>query len=216
MLSSMGRPREHNDAVRDKLLAAAEEMVDRDGPHVLSVRSLADTVDTTTRAVYTVFGSKAGLLEALATRLFELLSAAIDSVATTTDAGADLLSASLQGFRQVALDHASLYRLVFLQVVPDLPLGPTYVAAAEAAFARLEALVGRVLAGQSPTKPDLRRAARSVHALTEGLATMELRGGLGPPNEAEAVWRAALVALLVGFATTPSNVSAAGRKPTLR
>ena len=99
------------------------------------VRAVADAVGTTTRAVYSVFGSKHGLLEALATPLFEVLSDAIDAVPRTEDVAGDLVEAGVRAFRQTALDHPSLYRLVFVQVVPDLELGSEFGAVATAAFA---------------------------------------------------------------------------------
>jgi AcrR family transcriptional regulator len=194
----VGRPKEHDDRTRVLLLDTAEELIAAHGPQALSVRGLADTAGTTTRAVYSLFGSKSGLLSALATRLFESLAAAIDATPRTDDPAADIVAASLDGFRRTALEHPSLYRLVFLQVVPDLELGQEFDAAAGAAFGMLEDLLRRLdarsgIAGHSP-----RQAARAVHALTEGLATLELRGGL-PHDDAEATWRAALEAILRGL-----------------
>ena len=193
----MGRPREHDETVRAALLLAAERLVDVGGPAALSVRAVADDVGTTTRAVYSVFGSKAGLLEALAIRLFEELGAAIDAIEPTDDPVADVVTASLQGFRRIALEHASLYSLVFLRVVPDLALGPAFDAIAEATFGRLESLVSRAMNSLGVTT-DI-HAAQMVHALTEGLASMELRGSLGPHDDTEQKWRSAVTALLTGL-----------------
>ena len=193
----MGRPREHDETVRAALLLAAERLVDVGGPAALSVRAVADDVGTTTRAVYSVFGSKAGLLEALAIRLFEELGAAIDAIEPTDDPVADVVTASLQGFRRIALEHASLYSLVFLRVVPDLALGPAFDAIAEATFGRLESLVSRAMNSLGVTT-DI-HAAQMVHALTEGLASMELRGSLGPRDDTEQKWRSAVTALLTGL-----------------
>ena len=46
-------------------------------------------------------------------------------------------------------------------------------------------------------------ATHAVHALTEGLASMEVRGGMLDPATAETLWRDGITALLRGFATTP-------------
>lgn len=196
----MGRPKEHDDTVRLALLGAAERLVNEHGPAALSARNVADAAETTTRAVYSIFGSMSGLLEALATRLFELLDEALDAVVATDDPVADVINASIHGFRRVAIAHAPLYNLVFLRVVPDLVLGPEFHAIADTTFGRLETLVTRLAEsdGQPSATGEL---ARTVHALTEGLATMELRGALGPPTQAERTWRAALTKLLTG---TPS------------
>ena len=51
---------EHDDTTREALLAAAEQQLGRGEP--LSVRGVADAVSTTTRAVYSLFGSRTGRL----------------------------------------------------------------------------------------------------------------------------------------------------------
>ena len=58
----MGRPKEHDDNTRAALRAAAERLVESGGPAALTVRGVAREAGTTTRAVYSVFGSRDGLL----------------------------------------------------------------------------------------------------------------------------------------------------------
>jgi AcrR family transcriptional regulator len=199
-MSTMGRPKEHNDATRTALLLAAEQLVESQGPDAVSVRAVAEVVGTTTRAVYSVFGSKDALLEALATRLFEMLGEAVDAVPLTEDPAADVIDASLGGFRRIALEHPSLYGLVFLRVVPDLRLGPAFEQVAAGAFDRFESLIGRLEATGQLGSASASDAAHAIHALTEGLATMELRGAISAATGAERIWREALTALLHGFA----------------
>ena len=200
----MGRPREHDDTTRLALLDAAERLVDQNGAAMLSARNVADAAATTTRAVYSIFGSMAGLLEALATRLFELLNEALDAVVLTDDPVADVINASINGFRRVAVGHAPLYNLVFLRVVPDLTLGPEFHAVANATFGRLQSLVTR-LPSSGRRRSTTLELTRTVHALTEGLATMELRGALGPPADAERTWRVALTMLLASGSSTSAS-----------
>jgi AcrR family transcriptional regulator len=195
----MGRKREHDESTRAALLAAAETLIERDGPNAASVRAVADAVGISTRAVYSVFGSKEGMLEALATRLFEMLSEAIDACPSTGDPIDDIVTASLDGFRRTALAHPSLYGLVFLRVAPELRLGPGFDEVASGAFGRLEAHLERLEREGGLGRTSAIDAARSVHALTEGLASMELRGMLADTNAA-AIWRGAVAALVRGFA----------------
>jgi AcrR family transcriptional regulator len=195
MLSTVGRPREHGDHTRAALLAAAERLIDEEGPDAASVRCVADEVGCSTRAVYSLFGSKQGLLEALATRLFEDLIAAIDAVPLTDDPTDDLVEAAMQAWRKTVLAHPSLYRLVFLRVVPDLELGPDFGQVAYEAFGRMQALVERV----APDGPAVHERALAFHALTEGLASMEVRGQMLAEVDAERVWQDALTALVRGF-----------------
>jgi AcrR family transcriptional regulator len=204
----VGRPREHDETTRAALLAAAERLVDEQGPDAASVRAVADEVGTTTRAVYSVFGSKPGLLEALATRLFEELRQAIDAVPVTDDPAADLVEVGLQGFRKTVLAHPSLYRLVFLRVVPDLELGPDFGRVAYEAFGRMQARVERLEPAGAHGGQEVHERALAFHALTEGLGSMEVRGQMLAEVDPERVWRSALTWMVRGFA---SDAVSAGR-----
>lgn len=201
----MGRPKEHDEGTRTALLAAAERLIDEGGPDAATVRAVADEVGTTTRAVYSLFGSKQGLLEALATRLFEVLGDAIDAVPMTDDAADDLVQVGLQAFRRTALAHPSLYRLVFLRVVPDLELGPEFAEVAYGALGRMEARVTRLASAGVLNGKDAHDCALAFHALTEGLASMEVRGNMLDPATADRVWRDALTSLVAGFRTPSSG-----------
>jgi AcrR family transcriptional regulator len=191
----VGRPKEHGEETRTALLDAAERLIDEGGPDAASVRAVADEVGTTTRAVYSVFGSKQGLLEALATRLFEELNRAIEALPETDDPAADLVAGALQAWRTTVLAHPSLYRLVFLRVVPDLELGPDFGQVAYEALGRLQARVERV----APDGPTLHERTLAFHALTEGLASMEVRGQMLDQFNADRVGREALTSLVRGF-----------------
>ncbi len=201
----MGRRREHGEATRTALLDAAERLIEQHGADAASVRSVADAAGTTTRAVYSVFGSKEGLLEALAARLFEMLSDAIDACPPSDDPVADVVTVSLDGFRRTALAHPALYGLVFLRVVPGLRLGREFAEVASGAFGRLEARLTRLEAGGGLGGMTTTDAATAVHALTEGLATMELRGMIDRSGGAEEIWRKAITALLHGFAVDSAD-----------
>src|SRR5262245_35026069 len=108
----MGRPREHNEATRTALLEAAEQIVAERGPSALSVRAVADAAGTSTRAVYSLFGSKDGLLvEALASDAFRFLYSENDKLEETDDPAADLITSGLQVFRRLVLEHPALYRI---------------------------------------------------------------------------------------------------------
>ena len=75
----MGRPREHDDQTRESLRAAAEQLFSGErGPSGVSVRAVAERVGTSTRAIYSLFGSQEGLLvDALGQRAYELLTNAV-------------------------------------------------------------------------------------------------------------------------------------------
>lgn len=195
----MGRHREHNEATAIALLEAAERTVQVAGLDGLSVRRLADEAGTSTRAVYSVFGSKEGLLAALGNRAFMMLGAAISELPVTADPAGDLVEAGVAVFRRFAVGHPSLFRIGVQQTAgPPTPTSD-FAQAATWAFAGLETRVTRVkFAGLLGCRP-VREAACQFHALCEGLAAVELRGLMTPGDE-DRIWRDALTALVAGFA----------------
>ena len=115
-LVNVGRPKQHDDTTREALLAAAENLVEQRGAGALSVRAVADEIGTSTRAVYSTFGSKDGLLGALAKRSFDMLRDAIAELPRTNDPAGDLVQAALTVFRPMAVEHPSLFRIAFLRL----------------------------------------------------------------------------------------------------
>jgi AcrR family transcriptional regulator len=208
----MGRPREHDDDTRLALLEAAERIVSERGPGALSVRSVADAAGTTTRAVYSLFGSKDGLLvQALARDAFEFLYTEIGRLEETDDAAADLVDVGVLAFRRLVREHPALYRIAFQRIVPALDAGPELAAARQKAWVQLVAKVERLeqadLLGDKPPE----EAAVELIAMMEGLGNAELRGAvlrLLPEGHEEEFWRTALTTLVRGFAApTPARTS---------
>ena len=193
----MGRPKEHGEQTGEALLAAAERILESEGLDAVSIRRLADEVGTTTRAVYSIFGSKEGLLVALAANAFDILRAKVDAQRLTPDPAADFAKAGF-AFRAFALEHPALFRLAVQRELPDPALYDQYAASAAAALARLQARAQRFV-DHAGLALDHRVVAAQYHALCEGLAALELRRALGPPKNAERVWRDALAALVAGF-----------------
>lgn len=200
----MGRPREHDEHTREALLAAAERIVAEGGPAALSVRAVADAADTTTRAVYSLFGSKDGLLvQALARDAFVFLYDEIDALEVTEDPVSDLLDVGLIAFRRLIREHPALYRIAFQRVVPGLDAGPELTETRQRAWEQLIAKVERVgraglLGSKSPSE-----AAVEFIAMMEGLGNAELRGAvlrLLPEGDEEQAWRNALTTVVRGWA----------------
>ncbi|MFL5761987.1 MAG: TetR/AcrR family transcriptional regulator [Thermomicrobiales bacterium] len=193
----MGRPKEHDERTAAALLDAAERIAEQNGLAALSVRRVANEVGTTTRAVYSLFGAKEGLVGALGARAFDLLGASVAALPTTDDPAADLVRAGLV-FRGFANRHPAFFRLA----VQHIDLSPESVHAfAGAAFRALDVLRERVSRlgdsahlGHRP----LDAAVLEFHALCEGLATLEARCSI-PDADADRYWRDALSALVRGW-----------------
>ncbi len=200
----MGRPREHDEQTRAALLTAAEGIVADAGPTALSVRAVAAAAGTSTRAVYSLFGSKDGLLaEALARDAFVFLFTEIEGLEETDDVAADLVDVGVLVFRRLVREHPALYRIAFQRIVPGLTAGPELGAARQKAWNQLVSKVERLeAAGLLGGKP-APEAALEFNAMLEGLANAELRGAvlrLLPEGNEEQAWREALTTVVRGFA----------------
>jgi len=200
----MGRPREHDEATRAALLDAAERIVAGSGPSALSVRSVASAAGTTTRAVYSLFGSKDGLLvEALARDAFEFLYTEIGRLEETDDPASDLIDVGMIVFRRLVHEHPALYRIAFQRIVPGLEAGPELTATRQKSWKQLLAKVERLRpSGQLGSKSAAEAAVEFI-AMMDGLGSAELRGAvlrLLPEGSEEQAWRNALTTVVRGWA----------------
>jgi AcrR family transcriptional regulator len=204
----VGRPREHDDETRVALRREAERVVAARGPAGFSVRAVAEEAGTTTRAVYTLFGSGDGLLvDALAQEAFEFLADEIEKLVETDDPARDLVDVGVLVFRRLVTEHPALYRIAFQRVVRNLRPGPELTAARERAFSALLGKMQRLGdAGGLGAKP-VREATVEFNAMMEGLGNAELRGEVFrnlPEGDEERAWRNALTSLVTGFAAAPA------------
>ena len=196
----MGRPRLHDDVTRSELLEAAERLLSIGGIEAVSVRSAAAGAGTSTRAVYALFGSKEGLVQALAQRAYELLMDRVATIPMTGDPSADVIAGAVMGFRTFALDHPDLFRLVFTTQLPRARLTPETNAARMAALRQLTVRIERLQACGFARGHSVDELALLVDVLCSGLAMREICGVLDGAH-AERVWSDALGALLTGLST---------------
>lgn len=202
MLSTVGRPREHDDSTRTALLDAAERLLEAGGADAVSARALADEAGTTTRAVYSLFGSMDGLFAALAQRTFDILGLEVVRLAPSVDPAADIVRLGVEIFRPLAVEHPSLYRVTFQRAVPSLKLGDEYRSSVANAFGGLVGFFVRLRDAGLLVDRDVEEAAIEFHALCEGLASVELRSPVFEPDP-DRVWRRAFETLVRGFAVSP-------------
>ena len=202
----------HDQQTRLALLDAAETLIARDGLAAVSVRAAAHEIGVSVRAVYSLFGSKDGLIRGLAQRGFELLMEQVDSAPITSDPGRDLVNAALKGFRPFALEHPDLFQLIF--VGSGIDLGPAGDDASTLAFSRLAQRLERAReAGVTPDRP-INELALEFHGLCQGLAGIELGRPL-PHGLANRMWTDTFHDLLAGWqsqANSSLSQPSSGRK----
>jgi AcrR family transcriptional regulator len=195
----VGRRREHDENTAAVLLDIAEHTIADHGVDALSLRDVAADAGTTTRAIYTLFGSKDALLGALGVRAFNHLQRNIEALPRSGRPAEDLVEVALV-FRRFAVEHPALFSIAFHRADPAI--WPRIRAAAADALVvldeRFQALAdANLLGGRTVTE-----ASTQFRALSEGLAWTELRGNPLAPDP-DSFWRSAFHALITGFATPP-------------
>jgi AcrR family transcriptional regulator len=198
----MGRPKVHDDETRAALRAATERVVSEFGVGAFSVRAVAREVGTTTRAVYSLFGSKEGLLvDAMAQTAFAFLADGMDALGETDDPVEDLVAVGIV-FRTLVLEHPTPYRIAFQRITPGFQAGPEVVEARERSSARLTRRLERVADTGLLGEKGVVEARWEFQAMLEGLANWELRGSVFrdvAAGEEERTWREALLTVIRGF-----------------
>jgi AcrR family transcriptional regulator len=191
----MGRPREHDTATRDRLLEAAARLSADEGWNAVTVRRVAAEAGTTTRAVYSLFGSKQGLEEELHQAMFERLLELMRATPTTADPRADLLELR-HAYRTWATEHPDRYAALMRFSGPHAAARSPEGLAARAATTQLRQVIARCAAAGLVADHDVDRLATQWRAVAHGLAEFENRGRLPDGDQA---WYSVLAAIIDGY-----------------
>lgn len=197
----MARPRIHDEETSRRLLAAAGEIISTEGHAALSVRRVAEQVGTTTRAIYSAFGSKAGLVRAVYRTGFEEFDAMLRAVPETDRPLADLAGLA-RAYRASALARPYHYDVMFGVTTSGFTPEPDDLELSERSLGRLLHGVERCL-DAGLWSGEARAITLQLWAVVHGLVGLERRGSLGDHDEATAIWNGALAAAGAGYSTAP-------------
>ena len=99
-------------STRDRLVAAALAVLERDGPAAIQARTVAGEIGASTMAVYTHFGGMPALIEAVLREGLARFAEHTRGVPHTADPVADLLAGGL-AYGEFAMQNPQLYQLLF-------------------------------------------------------------------------------------------------------
>jgi AcrR family transcriptional regulator len=196
----VGRPRIHDEALRDRLLGLAAETVSTSGLDSLSVRGLAGAGGTSTAAVYSLFGGKPGVVAAVYRRAFQRFGERLESVGTSDDPVDDIVRLGL-AYRRAAVADPHGYRVMFGDRLRPSDAGRRAARTAARTFdPLLDAVRRAVAAGRYPSEPAAASIATALWANVHGLVSLEL-GAFMPPaaGDPAAVFDVALRAATTGW-----------------
>lgn len=197
----MGRPRIHDEKTAEELIAAAGRVLAEEGAAALNLRRLAREVGVSTQAIYSLFGSKAGLVGAMHRLGFATLDRHLARVGPQDDPVAELRALAF-AYRASAREQPHLYDVMFACPFPEFEPTGEDQRLALGTLDRLRATVARHAAAGAFGDRNPDSVALSVWALVHGLVSLELGTALGPPERAQSAWSEALDALLPGLTTS--------------
>ncbi|MTD58562.1 TetR/AcrR family transcriptional regulator [Amycolatopsis pithecellobii] len=166
---------------RERFLQAALNVLVEQGVAGLTVRGLAGAAGSSTIGVYTRFGGRAGVLDALYERTFELLHDELARLpAISGDALPDVLAFGRM-YREFALESPARYAFMFERAVPGYDPDPDLRLLAQRDT--YDQLVARVRPAVASAR-DAERAGYLLWTTMHGLVSLELtnRARTPPPG----------------------------------
>jgi len=153
------------DGMRAALLEAALTVLQRDGAAALTVRNITTEAGCSTTGVYTYFGGKHGLVEAIYVEGFD----SFDQAVSASYAAGDLVESG-RAYRRWALANPTHYLVMFGRAVPDFVPSAVAHERASRSFAGLVAAVARAGAAEPQA------SAYHLFATVHGYVMLELIG----------------------------------------
>jgi len=158
---------------RDEIVAAATELLEREGADALSMRRIAERVGIRAASIYKHFPSKEALEAAIISVAFERQAAVFER------AEHDLVAIA-EAYRSFAREHPHLYRLMTERPLRRDLLGPG-----------AEARAAAPLVGATGGDADVARAA---WAFAHGMTILELNDRFPPGADLDEAWARGLSA----------------------
>jgi AcrR family transcriptional regulator len=158
------------------VIAVARRLLEEEGAATLTMRRLAERVGIRAPSLYKHFPDKAALEAALIATGLEDAATVFEAA---VDGAADPLTALAAVYRQFALDHPHLYRLMNNGPLPREHLPPGLEDRTAAPLLRVAGTQVR---------------ARAIWAFAHGMVMLELDHRFPPDADLDAAWQAGITA----------------------
>ncbi|HEY3829757.1 MAG TPA: TetR/AcrR family transcriptional regulator [Solirubrobacteraceae bacterium] len=204
----MPRPKQRTPELHDRVLSVAVELLARDGVAGFTTRSVAREAETSTPAVYELFGDKAGLVREVFFQGFRLLRRQLQELADSPDPREDLLRI-VAIYRGFVRENPTLAQVMFSRPFSDFDPSRSEEQASGSVRSFIVEHVRRctdvgLLHGEATD------IAHVLVALAQGLVAAENSGRLGTTQESiDRRWELAVNAVLDGLSCCPTPERAA-------
>jgi len=156
------------------ILDAARDLLAREGQAALTVRRIAAAAGGSTMNVYSRFGGKDGVIDALLIEGFEKLTEVIHDAHANADAPDDLTICAL-GYREFALTHRTHYELMFDRAIPGYVMSDRALAAAAASLGSLTERVQEAMDAGTIREGDPMEIATIFWSACHGPVSLEMK-----------------------------------------
>lgn len=193
------------DPTRLKILDAALRLLADEGHAALTIRRVAAEAGCSTIGVYTWFGGKDGLVDAIWVEGFGSFGQALRKV-RALPGPAGRLRAQSRAYRKWALAHPRHYRVMFMNAVVDHAPSDEAIKVSFAAYSALQDAVRESSERKELRSDDLDAVAMAMWGMAHGLVSIELAGSAPPQIDnqslADRAYDLAIESLVRGFART--------------
>ena len=181
--------------MRQELLMVARELLRTEGSQALSTRRVAQHLGTSTTAIYTLFGGKDGLTQALYTDSFARLEQELTDLPEHPDA-LEQVRALNRAYRDAAKRGSAEYDLMFGHAIPGFVPSPQAQAHAWQSLQPLVRAAQRAIReGQLPAQ-SAEALAMKLWVASHGLVSVELSGYFPDALEAQVMHEQIITDLL--------------------
>lgn len=197
----MSTTSERREALRDRLLAAAETTIAAEGVAALRARSLAEAVGCAVGAIYTVFPDLDALILACNGRTLEAIDRAMRGAVRGMAGPAAELEALGLAYLAFAADNPTRWRALFEhRMPPGSPTPDWYAVLLETVFQSLRDPIARLMPDAAEDRREM--IAQALFAAVHGIVILGLDGKVGvvPVTAIEARIRFVVRAVLAGEA----------------
>ncbi len=194
----MPRAKQRTPELRDHVLQVAVAMLASEGVAGFTTRKVAQEAETSTPAVYELFGDKAGLVGEMFFEGFRMMWRRFDQLRQTDDPRADLVRV-IEAYRTFVCENPVLSEVMFSRPFADFDPGPSGLDAGSAVRLFIVGRVRRCI-DAGLLVGDETDIAHVLVSLAQGLAATELAGWLGTSRASvDRRWDLAIRAVLDGL-----------------
>ncbi|MFH8587457.1 TetR/AcrR family transcriptional regulator [Streptomyces celluloflavus] len=199
------------DSVRTTILDRAIDLLVTEGPAALTMRRIATDIGSSTKVLYTLFGGKEGLVDALYREGFARLRRAQARVPAVDDPLAHLTQLGT-AYREHALAEPAYYRVMFEQAVPGYRPSAEALAVAGTAFDASAAAVAACIDAGVFRPGDAEEISKIFWAASHGAVSLEIAGHFTGDTAARR-YAALMTAVGRAFSTDPESIPVSVPEP---